>query len=156
LGCFPTIELPVQNAPQVWVGASPHKLVHDFSIFQQQQSRDGTDAVLDRYLGEFFHVDFGEVHSATILGGQSLECRSEPTAGCAPFRPEINQDRLGARFDLVPFSLPDVPDVSHFQLLSDPTELDVAIGKGIPVTEKRRQNSGVQPPLHVRLHLQPA
>ena len=85
-------------ARQLALGARARLGGDALAVLEHHQRRDRADAELGGDLRVLVDVELGDLHLALHLGGDLFERRRDHAAGPAPFRPEIDYDRL-ARLD---------------------------------------------------------
>ena len=73
--------------------------VHLFAVLEEHEHGDGAYAELSGELGAVVHVDLADFDGVALLSGELLKDGGQHAAGSAPFGPEIDDDRVGGRFD---------------------------------------------------------
>src|SRR6185369_8487527 len=87
-------------------------LIRDLAILDEQNGRDGTNAVARREGGLLVHIHLGQRHSALRGLRQLFEHGGDGPAGTAPRRPEIHHpDALRGRQRLIECLLREVYDI---------------------------------------------
>src|SRR5882724_1869029 len=72
------------------LGDGTDDLIRDLAILDEQDGRDGANAVARREGGLLVHIHFGQRHSALRRLRQLFEHRGDGSAGATPRRPEIH------------------------------------------------------------------
>lgn len=67
-------------------------LIDDFAAFEEDEVRDGANAVFGGELLLGVDVDFADLDGVAFFFGEFVEDGSEHFAGTAPFRPEVDED----------------------------------------------------------------
>src|SRR5215472_6001006 len=72
-----------------------HDLLLDLAALDDEQVWDPTYAIAGRYLRVVIDIDLHDLEPPGVFIRQIVDDRSDRTAGSAPWRPKIDQDRLG-------------------------------------------------------------
>jgi hypothetical protein len=77
-------------------GYQSHDLIHNISVFDNQEGRQGLNPEKSRHTRIGLHVEGGDLRSSTELYGDLLDHWRQGAAGTAPRRPDIDEDRFFA------------------------------------------------------------
>lgn len=91
---FPQLQEGVQFFNQNVFRNSADALVHQLTIFQEDDGGDVANAVFHANLAVVVHIDLSDDGFAVILFRQFFDNGTDHAAGTAPFGPEINDHRL--------------------------------------------------------------
>lgn len=75
---------------EVGLRLGANQLVYHFAIFNEQDSRNGSNAVIDGDLWVVVHVHFTYIHFLRILFGEFFNNGSDSAARSTPFSPKVN------------------------------------------------------------------
>jgi len=84
----------VQHLLDIRLADRANFLLHYFATLEHQQRRNAANLVAARYLNVRVYIYFADLYPAGVLGGDLIDRRAHHSAGAAPLRPEVNQNRL--------------------------------------------------------------
>src|SRR5215831_3054226 len=79
------------------LGNRPDDLIDDLTVLDEENRRNGTDAITRCQRRTLVHVDLHQHHSPLRGPDQLVEDRRDRPAWTAPLRPEINQHQTLGR-----------------------------------------------------------
>ena len=85
----------VDGCGKIFLAGDPDELLHELTVLQDDHGRDGHDAELLRHLAVGIDIELSDLGGSFKIGGQFIDDRRKLPTGAAPFRPEIDDDRLG-------------------------------------------------------------
>jgi hypothetical protein len=84
------------SAKQVFFTRDAGHLVAQLPVFEEEQSRDGADVVLERKALIFIYVNLPNLDRARFFARNLIQQRGDHFTGTAPFCPKIDNHRLVA------------------------------------------------------------
>src|SRR5215468_1655282 len=79
----------------------PYQAIHDLSILEYDDCRDGLDAVARGDLRMYIHIELCDCRTLANVLDEFFQDMAHHSAGVTPFGPEIYQDWLLALKDIV-------------------------------------------------------
>ena len=89
----------LDSAEQIFFARNSSDLITKLPVFEEEQSRDGPDVVLERKTLTFVHINFGDLNHAGFLMRDLIQQWRDHFARTTPFRPKIDDYRLLALHD---------------------------------------------------------